>query len=467
MSDQAVDLFLLIPNLSQLRDRDKVISLFIEAMNQIFPGLGFRWSREPGDAASCLEVCSRNGSFGYVSHGGDAGLDAVSFALIHNSCQLLAVLLERLQQERALLDHNRFLEEQVAERTSHLEASRAELLAITAIIPVAILRFDRDKVCRFANPAVHRLTGWTPEDCVGQAVVALAGDHRRPDRLVALVDRVLADGKPCVADLESRRNGRMLIHAWTLVPETGPDGAVSSVLGIAHDITERKQAESDLKDYNQKIAKTLREKEVLISELFHRTKNTLQLIHGILTLGLGGQPADSALGQLVATTGRRIQAIALVHEMLYKTRDLSRIPIREYLENLSGLLLSGFGTNPGRIRLDVQAEDLTFMIDTAIPFGIIFNELMTNSLKYAFPGDRAGTISVSLAKTGRNTILFTYRDDGVGVPADFDFRGGDSLGLRLVYSIGGDQLQGEVVMEGGAGVGCSIEFPPSLYLPRV
>jgi two-component sensor histidine kinase/ABC-type amino acid transport substrate-binding protein len=229
---------------------------------------------------------------------------------------------------------------------------------------------------------------------------------------------------------------------------------------LEKEIAERKQAE-------KVIQESLAEKETLIRELYHRTKNTMQVIHSMVVLQAVEYPANEELQKLVKNTESRIQAISLVHQMLYKSQNLSRISIQKYVQELTALIFQGFGVMRERISLKLDIEDRYFLLDTAIPFGLILNELMTNSLKYAFPDDRKGSITITLTENQNDIYLFRYSDDGIGVPEAFDFKNKNTLGIKLINSIGEMQLKGNVVFEHREGVQCMMEFSSNLYKKRV
>jgi two-component sensor histidine kinase len=186
----------------------------------------------------------------------------------------------------------------------------------------------------------------------------------------------------------------------------------------------------------------------------------------MLSLQAAEFPGERAVQDLVARTEARIEAIALVHELLFSHQDLSRIPAQAYVTNLTDFLVRE-GAAPGRITVNLEADDLPIILDTAVPFGLILNELVTNSLRWAFPGDRTGTITITLTRSGPGRVRFTYADDGVGVPEGFDFHRTPSLGLTLVRNLGSDQMLGTVRFENRGGVHFSLDFPDNLYRPRV
>jgi two-component sensor histidine kinase len=254
------------------------------------------------------------------------------------------------------------------------------------------------------------------------------------------------------------------------------------------DITERKKAEAEIKlQYDQlealnkqlaitnkdlsdseiRLSKSLTEKEILIREVYHRTKNTMQVIRGMIVLQASDFPSNVELQQLVKNTEDRIQAISLVHQMLYQSQDLSQISIKEYIQNLIDLLIKSYSYSDDRIAFKIAVVDHKFLLDTAIPLGLIINELITNSLKYAFPDGRTGIININLAQVESGNYLLTFSDNGVGVPDGFDFRNCESLGVKLIYSIGEDQMLGKIMLENNKGISCSLEFPGNLYKARV
>lgn len=234
---------------------------------------------------------------------------------------------------------------------------------------------------------------------------------------------------------------------------------LTHVEGLKREISERKQVE-------EKLLQSLHEKETLIRELYHRTKNTLQLIISMLMLQGNDYPDSEELREVVKNTEYRIRAISLVHQMLYKSQDLSHISINEYIHNLTDLVFQSYNVRGDRISLHIDVQDRFILLDTAIPLGLILNELVTNSLKYAFPGSRDGIITISLT-TADSMNTFSYMDNGTGVPEGFDFRNNDTLGLKLIHNIAELQMNGRITMKNENGVVCLFEFPDNLFKARV
>jgi two-component sensor histidine kinase len=173
------------------------------------------------------------------------------------------------------------------------------------------------------------------------------------------------------------------------------------------------------------------------------------------------------IDRLVRKTSDRIDTIALVHQMLYKSRDLSRISIKDYIAEMSALALRSNEVDSGKIALEVSADDRDVLLDTAIPFGLILNELITNSIKHAFPDGRHGRIEIVMRNEGESRVSLEYGDDGVGVPEGFDFRGRKSLGLQLIFRIVESQMKGALTITSGGGLRYRMSMPTDLYEARV
>ena len=226
------------------------------------------------------------------------------------------------------------------------------------------------------------------------------------------------------------------------------------------EVKERKRAE-DI------ISQSLREKETLIRELYHRTKNTMQVIMGMIVLKSIEYPSNTEIQKLVKSIDCRVQAISLVHQMLYNSQNLSQISIRDYITRLAALIIQDYKSGGENLKLEIDVDDQWFLLDTAIPFGLILNELLTNTLKYAFPDNRKGIISISLKRGESGENILQYSDNGIGTPDGFDFRNNNTLGLKLIHDISEQQMLGRINMMNNNGVFCLMEFHDNLYQARV
>jgi len=217
-------------------------------------------------------------------------------------------------------------------------------------------------------------------------------------------------------------------------------------------ITERKRAED-------KLRKSLNEKEVLLKKVHHRVKNNLQIVESLLSLQ-ARQSHSREVTYMLHDTRDRVKSMALLHQMLYHSENLALINFAAYVKELAVQILRSFRPASGRVRVESHVAPVELSLDQAVPAGLIINELVSNALKHAFPGDRTGSVTVDLKPgEGRNLVL-TVSDDGTGLPAGFDPVGPLSLGLKLVWNLAG-QLGGtvEVRKPSGGGAVFRVVFP--------
>jgi two-component sensor histidine kinase len=208
------------------------------------------------------------------------------------------------------------------------------------------------------------------------------------------------------------------------------------------------------------IRDSLQEKEVLLREIHHRVKNNLQVISGMLELQAALVKDPSARASL--QEGRnRVMSMALIHQKLYQSQDIAQVHMDSYLQSLAADLFSAFGVDEEKILMKVEAEAVRLNLDTAIPFGLLVSELVTNAIKYAFPPEREGEkgeIVVSFSEREDGNYLLAVSDNGIGLPEGFDLDMASSLGLKLVHSLV-EQLGGEVSMAETPGTSWTIVCP--------
>ena len=221
------------------------------------------------------------------------------------------------------------------------------------------------------------------------------------------------------------RNALEDYHLKALQTEVSERRRVQDDLQV--EVSERRRAQDDLQA-------SLVEKEVLLKEIHHRVKNNLQIISSLLNLQSQSLNEPSTRAQFVDSQ-HRIRAMALVHEQLYSSDDLARIDFGIYLNVLAGHLRESYRSNYKEVELTIAADDIQFDIDTAIPCGLIINELVSNSLKHAFPNGRDGLIGVEVLYDIVDGYQLMVKDNGVGMPVGFDYRTANSLGLQLVNSL--------------------------------
>jgi PAS domain S-box-containing protein len=227
-------------------------------------------------------------------------------------------------------------------------------------------------------------------------------------------------------------------------------GGKPIIQGIFRDITERKRAED-------KIKASLKEKEVLLKEIHHRVKNNLQVVSSLLSLQSGYVKDRQAL-EMFKESQNRVRSMALIHEKLYESKDLARIDIAGYIQDLTTSLFRSYGTSAAAIKLNIDVKDIFLNITTSIPCGLIINELVSNSLKHAFPDAREGEIKIAMQRINDNKIKLIVGDNGIGFPKDIDFRNTESLGMQVVITLA-EQLDGTIELDKSSGTTFRIRFP--------
>jgi two-component sensor histidine kinase/ActR/RegA family two-component response regulator len=219
---------------------------------------------------------------------------------------------------------------------------------------------------------------------------------------------------------------------------------------LSADIVARQRTEEQLQAL-------LQEKELLLKEMHHRVKNNLQIIASLLSLQ-ADMSEDPAVRKIFEDSQHRINTMALIHETLYQAGEIAQIDFAAYIRTLVTQLLDASGVSAERIALQIEADKLLLELTTAISCGLLLNELVTNSLKHAFPDQREGEIRIMLQPGVDRSVTLQVSDTGVGFPTSLDFRTTNSLGLQLVCLLTA-QLQGTLTLERRAGTHWTLTFP--------
>jgi len=351
--------------------------------------------------------------------------------------------LSRINQNLDILvqERTKKLEEEVAQRLRAEKDVQKALDYTRSVIeanPDLMVVLDPEGKILDVNTAGETLTGLTKDQLLGQSYFRYLEDD---GTLSTALSRLLEKGWIENFIRIRRTDGHLTplsVHA-TLIKGSGttPDQIIVS----GHDITRQKSDEAA-------IRASLDEKVLLLREIHHRVKNNLQIIISLTNLQMR-TIENPEMKQIMAETRNRVRAMSLVHEKLYQSENLSSIDLADYTKYLATQLFSFYGVDYLLVALHLDIEKILLDIDTAIPLGLILNELISNALKHAFPNGRNGTLSIS-SHIERDVMTVVIKDDGAGMPAGFDWRNSESLGLRLVNSLV-DQLGGTI--EKGTGEG--------------
>jgi PAS domain S-box-containing protein len=309
-----------------------------------------------------------------------------------------------------------------------------------------------------ANNITTDMTGLIKEQLVGKNILDLSILYDEDIPFYSVKKGKLLEGKH-VEPFESRfldKNGN--IH-WVIVHITSvmKDDFLSSILIIASDITKRKIAENNIKS-------SLSEKKILLQEIHHRVKNNMQIISSLLNLQIQYVDEEEARNVLKESQNR-VKSMAMIHEKLYQSNDLTRINFVDYIESLISNLFYSYNVRTSIIKSILLIDDVSLNIETAVPCGLIISEIVSNSLKYAFPNLKGGNIVVSL-KAKEDEYELIVKDNGIGLPDEIDLNNLESLGLRLVKSLS-DQIDGKLKINRENGTEFNIKFKELVYKKRI
>lgn len=286
-----------------------------------------------------------------------------------------------------------------------------------------------DAVIVYANPKFEQMFGYESGELIDQHVSIVNYEHENytaEDINQAIRAAVMQHGEATYEVHNVKKDGTPFwCRATTSIFEHPEYGKV--LVAIHQDITEQKQAD-------EKIKASLHEKEVLLQEIHHRVKNNLGIVSGLLQMQCR-RTQDSQATAILRDSQNRIASISLVHEKLYSSEALADIDLSQYIPDLTTHLFDSYNVSSQRIKLNIQVDHAILDIETAIPCGLIINELVSNALKYAFPDHRPGEIQVRFyQESGRNLTLI-LGDNGVGLPTEFQSKKPKTLGLTLVQGL--------------------------------
>jgi len=366
------------------------------------------------------------------------------------------------QAEAALKTANDQLEQRVAERTAALRESHNRFNVLIQNVDAGVALIDDQGKFAIVNQAFLRLFDLPSESSIknvndrdwGQWQVIeedgkLVDVDEHPVRKAALTGKVVRNRLVAVRSPSHESLKWMLISADPILK---PSGQIEALICTYHDIT-------DLKRAQEAVQSSLREKEVLLKEIHHRVKNNMQVISSLVSLHTD-KLENPALRGVFDDLRNQVRAMALVHDKLYQSESLASIDFAEYARSLLVSLWRAYGETAAKVRFTLDIPPVAFSIETAVPCGLILNELVTNALKHAFPDRTDGHLTVALNATEPDgTLCLRVSDNGIGFPPGLDWRQTPSLGLHLVQLLIG-QLGGTANVRHQDGTEFQITFKP-------
>ncbi|OUL34842.1 PAS domain-containing protein [Nostoc sp. 106C] len=349
--------------------------------------------------------------------------------------------------------------------TEHKSAQ--QMLELQAVITrnmaegICLVRAS-DGIIVYANPKFEQMFGYDAGELIGQnvSIINYRDEHTTGEQVKqAIVASVIEHGEVTYEVRNVKKDGTLFWCSATASIFEHPEYGTVLVC-VQQDITEHKQAEEQIKA-------SLAEKEVLLKEIHHRVKNNLGIVSSLLQMQCR-RIQDPQATAILSDSQNRIASIALVHEKLYRSEDLANIDFAQYIPDLITHLFDSYNVSSGSVKLSIQVDNVSLDIETAIPCGLIINELVSNALKYAFPCNRQGEIQLRLyqecelltQREHQRNLMLIIRDNGIGLPANFDIKKTKTLGITLVYGLV-KQLRGSIEINCQQGTEFKIAFARS------
>lgn len=345
----------------------------------------------------------------------------------------------------------------ITERKRNEDALRKLSLAVEQA-SVSILITDIHGNIEYANPKFTDVTGYKLDEIINQNPRILQSGKTSTDEYKKLWSTILS-GKVWKGEFENKRkNGEHFWDSVAISPIKNDKGDITHLLGIHEDVTEKR-----LKD--ELIQKSLKEKEVMLREIHHRVKNNLQVVASLLKMQ-ASTIKDPVSAEYFEISQHRIRSMALVHQQLYRSSDFSSVDFGEYLVNLIEQLKNSYGIDDLKIKVNVEAKDIYLDLETAIPTGLLINELLSNTFKHAFIESKSGKVEVEIKRKGENEFLIRVADNGKGIDKNMDIYNTTSLGMQLIVTLT-EQLNGKIVLNRDKGTEFIITISPYIYPKRI
>ena len=361
-------------------------------------------------------------------------------ALREREGRLLAIFLRAMKMS---LSRDRELTERERRLSAIFEAAH------NVAFVTSDLRGKESRILDF-SPGAEMIFGLWKTDIVGErlALLHLPEDLERLGEIHRKIRRreVEFSGEITLV----RKSGEQFPALVTIYPLRDESGRVKAALSVCIDITILKRAEAQ-------IRASLLEKENLLREIHHRVKNNMQVVSALLVLQ-SRKTKDQKILEMFRESEHRIKTMALIHEKLYQSRSFGTIDLAEYLTRLLQYLFRSYEERSRGVTLQMDVRGISLDIDTALPVSLIINELVSNSLKYAFP-DGKGKICLRVAREEGTGFVMEIRDNGTGLPPGFDLEKTGTLGLHLVHGLAVSQLGGSIEVGKGKGTSFIIRFP--------
>jgi len=330
-----------------------------------------------------------------------------------------------------------------------LREAEEQFRTIVETAPSFLMITDAGGINTYVSPNCEEFTGYTEEELLGSGRWWVHEDDT--PKAKALFERTFKDGVGG-RDFEYKavkKNGELWYASSSWEPLRDREGQFLGIVFQTIDVTERKRAEDEIKA-------ALKEKEALLQETHHRVKNNLQVVSSLLSMQARAAKDEDTV-DILTESRNRIDAMALIHTQLYESGNLSAIKMKGFVDKMVRQMFQSYPVRDMKLTPIVNVAEYPIPVSIAVPVGLIFNELISNTFKHAFVNRKEGKIEVSLCASEKS-ISMTVRDDGVGLPEGFDINTTTTLGLHLVKILAEDQLRGKLEVVSDEGASFKIEF---------
>jgi PAS domain S-box-containing protein len=306
-----------------------------------------------------------------------------------------------------------------------LRESEEKYRTLVESISDVIYAIDGNGVITYVSPVAKKAFGYEPDELIGRNFLELV--HKEDHPLLIKRFSELRESNAKSADYRMIDKQDDIKWVRTLTNPVIEKGVFMGARGVLIDITERKKAE-------ERVAASLREKEVLLREIHHRVKNNMQIISSLLRLQ-SRSIEDEKMREIFNESQSRIRSMSLIHEKLYESKDFSRVDFSDYIGKMVTHLFVVYQMKTQDVRFKVEAKDIHLEITEAIPCGLIINELVSNALKYAFPKGKKGDVIIRMNKDESGKYYLSVQDTGIGLPPDFDIHKTETLGFQIITDL--------------------------------
>ncbi len=346
------------------------------------------------------------------------------------------------------------------------QAKEIELLKITTAVEQAgeaIFITDFDGTIEYINPTFTAVTGYCHEEIIGKNPRILSSGRHAPSFYHDLWNTITGGRVWNGRIINKRKDGTLYTEEATISPVKDENGRILNFVAVKRDISERDQMEANL-------VIALGEKTQLVSELFHRTNNNMQVIQALLQYRFSAHP-ELPLARFVADISGQIQSMAQAQQALFRGGNLSKIDLAEYLRSVVQLVHDRYSNQIGAVAISLDLHPVPILLDSAVPLGLVATELVTNAFRHAFPSDRNNesekkiTVACSNVPSGGIEVVIT--DNGIGWSPSDGCTAPEIGGLGLAIALVEQQLGGTIAFDGNTGTTCIVRFQDNQYRVRV